>query len=163
METSNKEEELSKGCWAVLVNGHVRAIYRLGDKLIHRVEIGHQCTFVRTMDKVSPLPSLTAQEGDTTEKRPQQPLYHIFPVITMSGLYRKYHGHRTHNQNKGHERHKYQRQMNPMDERKSVENPLRNRPIFIGTCKVRRGSRISRITEAYSSVSDQESRKSKNI
>src|SRR5690606_5211185 len=58
VETSDKEEELGEGCGTILVYGHVCAIYRLGDKLIHRVDVGHQSAGVRTMDEVCPFPSL---------------------------------------------------------------------------------------------------------
>src|SRR5690349_14254533 len=78
VKACNEKEEISKG---------TRTIF-----ILHKA-----CsTTSGTVNKVSPLPSLAAQEANTTEDCPQHPFLNCFAVHTVTGFNRQHHRNRTH-------------------------------------------------------------------
>src|SRR5690554_2064362 len=84
------------------------------------------------MVQVAPLQGLTAQEHQTTYNRGYHPSYNLLFGIPVSGFYCQNHGHRTHNQDKGHDPHKNQWVTTIRYERDGLEYLVRIRPGHMG-------------------------------
>src|SRR5687768_14907942 len=77
--------------------------------------------------EMRPLPSLASEERDTTYYSPDHPFYYPPTIVCITGANGKNHCNRTHDQDKGHETHKYKRQV-VTNQWKRLENMIRVRP-----------------------------------
>ncbi len=91
----------------------------------------------RSMDEVHPFPSLARQESNATKDRPKHPFLNGLPIHTMSCFNCQYHSNATHDQNKSHDTHEYQRQFYAMQKRNCFINSFRYWPVVLRKNKVR--------------------------
>src|SRR5882672_11854132 len=70
-----------------------------------------------TVNKVSPLPCLAAQESDTAQQGPQHPFFNGFAIHAMTCFHSQHHRYGTHDENEGHDTNEYKGRRNPFQER----------------------------------------------
>src|SRR5690606_30934625 len=105
VKPSNKEKEVSKCRRSVLVFHQIRTknssfnplpIYQFSD----------YSSFISTVDKVCPLPSLATDKSQTAQNSPKHVLFNIGAIFTMTSFNGQYHGYTTEDQYKGHDPYK---------------------------------------------------------
>ena len=105
VEARNKEKQVSKGWWAILIFGQVGSEYRFdcsgyGIRYLH--------SLFGAVNKVRPFPSLAAKESDTAQNCPEHVFLNRRAIHAVASLNGQYHCYAAKDENKGHQAHKYQ-------------------------------------------------------